>query len=630
MGPGTDREGLRRTAPLRSVPMASSEVIVSRRADGAILLRSPHALEPHPDKLTGRFAEWARRAPDRTFIAQRDPGGGWRTLAYGEAHARFRAIGEALLHRGLSAERPIAILSDNDIEHALLALAALHAGIPYVPVSPAYSLVSIDHGKLRYVMSRISPGLVFAADGEKFGRAIEAAVPPDAELVVTARPASRRAATLFRELERTPASGAVDRAFAAVGPDTIAKLLLTSGSTGNPKAVIQTQRMLCSNQQMLAQTLPFLREVPPVIVDWLPWNHTFGGNHNFGLVIWNGGTLYIDDGKPAPGHFEKTVRNLREIAPTVYFNVPRGFEELAPYLRREPDLRKTFFSRLGMLFYAGAGLAQPVWDAMDELAIEACGQRILWVTGLGATETGPSATFTRGDGVRSGIIGLPVPGVEVKLAPAEGKLEMRVRGPSVTPGYWREPELTRAAFDDEGFYRMGDAVGFVDPHDAGKGLIFDGRIAEDFKLSSGTWVSVGPLRTSFIAAGTPHVQDVVITGLNRDWLGALVFPNLAACRALCPELTPDAPLADVVAHEAVQARLQQILQALARESTGSSTRILRALWLDVPPSLDEGEITDKGSMNQGAVLKARAGLVEDLYAEPPERRATFVATVAAA
>ncbi len=607
-------------APVRRIAMPAGSVAVTRRADGNVVLRSPEALGPYPDKLTERFVDWADRVPDRVFIGERDASRAWRTLTYADAYERFRAIGEGLLERGLSPDRPVAILSDNDVEHALLALAAMHVGVPYFPVSSAYSLVSSDHAKLRHVFELLTPGLVFAADGEKFANAIKAVVPADVEVVTARAPVPGRTSTRFADLEDSPPTGAVDRAFGAVGADTIAKFLLTSGSTGNPKAVVQTQRMLCANQQMIAQALPYLHQMPPVLVDWLPWNHTFGSNHNFGLTIWNGGSLYIDDGKPVAGQFEKTVRNLREIAPTVYFNVPRGFEELVPFLRREPALREKFFSRLGMLFYAGAGLAQPVWDAMDELAVQTCGERILWVTGLGATETGPSATFTTRDGVRSGMIGLPVPGVEVKLAPEGDKAELRVRGPSVTPGYWRQPELTRGAYDDEGFYRMGDAVRFVDPDDPEQGLLFDGRVAEDFKLSSGTWVSVGPLRAKLIAAGAPQVQDVVLAGLNRDWLAALIFPNLEACRSLCPDLPPQASMAEVVRHEAVRARFQDLLDGLARESTGSSTRIARAMVLETPPSIDASEVSDKGSVNQRAVLTSRAALVEELYAEPPSPR----------
>jgi feruloyl-CoA synthase len=608
------------TAPVRRIPLGSPEVIVTRREDGSLLLRSPEALAPAPASLTERFGRWARETPDRTFIARRTAAGAWRTFGYAETFARFRAIAQALLDRKLSPDRPVVILSENDLEHALLALAAMHVGVPWAPVSSAYSLVSNDHAKLRYAIELLTPGLVFAADGERYAAAIRAAVPPGTEVVVTSVPVPGRATTLFDALAAARPTRAVDEAHAAVGPGTIAKLLLTSGSTGHPKAVINTHRMLCVNQQMIAQALPYLSEVPPVLVDWLPWNHTFGSNNNLGLVIHNGGTLYLDDGKPTPGEIEKSVRNLREIAPTVYFNVPRGFEELVPYLRRDPELRAKFFSRVGMLCYAGAGLSQPVWDAMDELAVQACGERILWVTGLGATETAPAVTFTRSDGVRSGMIGVPVPGVEVKLAPTEEKLELRVRGPSVTPGYWRRPELTGAAFDEEGFYRMGDAVRFVDPDDPRRGLVFDGRVAEDFKLTSGTWVSVGPLRAKLIAAGAPLVQDAVIAGLNRDWIGALIFPRLEDCRALCPGFPAKSAASEVLAQDAVRARFQALLDALAREATGSSTRIARAIVLEAPPSIDASEITDKGSINQRAVLRTRAALVEELYADPPSAR----------
>jgi feruloyl-CoA synthase len=445
-------------------------------------------------------------------------------------------------------------------------------------------------------------------------------VPASAELIVTESPPAGRATTPFSELPSTFAMAAVDRAHAAVGPDTIAKILFTSGSTGQPKGVVNTQRMLCSNQEMIACTLPHLRQVPPVIVDWLPWNHTFGGNHNFGLVLYNGGTLYIDDGKPLPGQFEGTVRNLREIAPTVYFNVPRAYEELVPYLHREPALREKFFSRVGMLFYAAAGLSQSVWDAFEELAVQTCGERILWITGLGATETAPFATCANWEAGRSGMIGLPVAGQEMKLAPVGDKLEVRFRGPNVTPGYWRQPELTRAAFDAEGYYKMGDALRFADPDHPERGLMFDGRLAEDFKLSTGTWASVGPLRTRFIAAGAPLVQDVVVAGHDRDYVAVLVFPRLDQCRGLCPQLPKQAPASEVLAHEQVRARFQDLLNELAGEATGTATRIERALLLEVPPSIDASEITDKGSINQRAVLEHRAGLVEELYARSPSAR----------
>jgi len=608
------------TTPIRKLPLGPSDATFVRREDGAILIRSPHALGLYPARLTERLVHWASAAPQRTFIAQRDASGAWRSLTYAQTLAQVRAVAQALIDRGLSADRPIAILSDNDIEHAVLGLAALHAGIPYAPISPAYSLVSSDHARLRYVLELLAPGLVFVAQGEKYAKAIAAAVPSSVELVVTDAPPAGRSSTAFSRLTGTTATAAVERAHAESGPDTVAKVLFTSGSTGKPKGVINTQRMLCSNQEMLAATLPSLREVPPVIVDWLPWNHTFGGNHNVGLVLYNGGTLYIDDGRPLPGLFERTVRNLREIAPTVYFNVPRGFEELASHLRREPALRERFFSRVGMLFYAGAGLPQPVWDAFDELAVETCGERILWITGLGATETAPLATCANWEAGRAGMIGLPVIGQEMKLAPAGDKFEARFRGPNVTPGYWKQPDLTRAAFDEEGYYRMGDAVRFDDPTHPERGLLFDGRLVEDFKLSSGSWASVGPLRTSFIAQGAPFVQDVVIAGHDRDFIAVLVFPRLADCRTLCPELSREAPAFEVLAHPAVRLQFEELLNRMAGLATGLSTRIERALLLEVPASIDAGEMTDKGSINQRAVLEHRAALVDELYARSPSAR----------
>jgi feruloyl-CoA synthase len=581
-------------ARARDVALGTADVRIDRRADGSILLQSPHPLSAYPQKLTERLAHWAREAPERTFIAQRDAAGEWRRLSYSDALRRVRSIGQALLDRGLSQDRPLAILSDNDIEHALLALACMHVGIAYAPVSSAYSVVSTDHMKLKHVIGLLTPGLVYASDGARFAKAVAAAVPAGTEVVFGDR---------FDLLESAPAGAAVDIAHAAVGPGTIAKFLLTSGSTGQPKAVINTQRMLCSNQQMLTQSLPSLRTEPPVLVDWLPWNHTAGSNHNLGLVLNHGGTLYIDEGKPVPGLIEKTVRNLREIGPTIYFNVPRGYEALLPFLREDAQLRKSFFSRLGLLQYAAAVLPQPIWRAYEELAIQTCGERILWITGYGATETAPSAMYTSRGAARAGTVGLPVDGLEMKLVPAADKLEARFRGPSITPGYWRQPELTRAAFDEEGFYRTGDALRFADPADPGQGFEFDGRTTEDFKLTTGTWVSVGPLRAKINTACSPLVQDVVITGHDRDQLGALVFPNMVVCR--------DVPAAEL------RARLQPVFDRLARESTGSSTRVARAMIMETPPSIDASEVTDKGSINQRAVLKNRSALVERLYANPP-------------
>ena len=605
-------------APMyRKVSLKHAPIDVRGDRERGFLLRSTMPLGPYPARLTERLLRWAADAPQRFFMAKRDASGAWRAISYAEALGYARSLGEALLERGLTAERPLMILSENDLEHAMLALAALHVGVPFVAVSPAYSLISRDHGKLRYVLDLMTPGLVFASNGERYANAIHAAVPADTELVVAAPPPAGRTATRYESLASTPATGRVDAAHAAIGPEMITKFLLTSGSTGMPKAVIHTQRMLTSNLQMLIECLPFLEEEPPVLVDWLPWNHTFGGNHNCGLTLYCGGTLYIDEGKPTPQLVAETLRNLREVAPTVYFNVPRGFEEIVHALEADRTLAKKFFSRVKLLFYAAASLSQPIWDSLHRIAEQTCGERILMITGLGMTETSPFAICANWEAGRSGGIGHPAPGTELKLAPVGDKLEVRHRGPHVTPGFWRQPELTRGAFDDEGFYRGGDAARFVDERDPQKGLAFDGRIAEDFKLDTGTWVSVGPLRAQVIAAGAPYVQDVVITGLDRREVGALVIPHLDSCRKIAPELSADAPLAEIVGQPKAHAFFQRLFDSLSLKSTGATNRIARAMLLTEPLSIDLNEITDKGSVNQRAVLDARAALVEELYAARP-------------
>ena len=536
----------------------------------------------------------------------------------GQAFASVRAIAAALLERELSPERPIAILSGNDIEHALLGLAAMHVGVPYAPISVPYSLVSRDFKKLKAIIEILTPGLVFAADGAAFAPAIAATVPQDVEVAVTANPASDRPMTPFTELLDARPTAAVEAAHAKVGPATVAKILFTSGSTGQPKGVINTQQMLCANQAMIRGGLAFLGDgEPPVLVDWLPWNHTYGSNHNFGLVLDRGGSLYIDEGKPMPGAIEATARNLRDIAPTIYFNVPKGFEMLLPHLSEDRALRERFFSRLKLMFYAGAGLSQHVHDAFQELAVKTVGERIMFLTSLGSTETAPAALACSWESEQIGNIGLPLPGLELKLVPNEGKLETRMRGPNITPGYWRAPALTAAAFDEEGFYKIGDALKFADAAEPAKGLLFDGRIAEDFKLATGTWVSVGPLRMAFITQCAPLVRDVVLAGPDRDELAALIIPDVEACRKRAPELPPDAAAAVVLAHPQVRKAFEQFLGALSDPRRGTSARIGRAILLAEPPSLDVGEVTDKGSINQRAVLAHRAALVEELYADPP-------------
>jgi feruloyl-CoA synthase len=464
------------------------------------------------------------------------------------------------------------------------------------------------------IVKLLTPGLVYAADGQRYGAAIAAAVPAEVEVAVRARPPAGRSAKLFGDLLATSATPVVDAAHAAITADTIAKFLFTSGSTERPKGVINTHRMLCSNQQIILQAFPFMAEEPPVLVDWLPWNHTFGGNHNYGIALYNGGTLYIDDGKPMQPLMQETLRNLREIATNVYFNVPKGFEELVHALQSDAQLRETFFRRLRLMFYAGAGLPKPVADRLYAIAEQHCGERVGIYTGLGMTETAPFAIGTVRIGEVAGAIGNPAPGVTMKLVPAEDKLELRYQGPGVTPGYWRAPDLTAGAFDEEGFFRSGDAVRFLDRDDPSRGFVFDGRVAEDFKLSTGTWVSVGPLRTAALVEGAPHVHDVVVTGHDRDEVGLLIFPRLDSCRSLAG-LGKEADSHAVVNSRPVRAFFAGMLERLRTQATGAIARVTRALVLADLPSIDLGEVTDKGSINQRVVLAHRSAAVEALYGD---------------
>ncbi|MGQ3358188.1 MAG: feruloyl-CoA synthase [Phreatobacter sp.] len=593
--------------------LGTLDPLVEDRADGARLVTVRQGLGPYPRALTDRLVHWAAAAPDRTFLAERGPDGAWRQLTYAEALGQVRSLAAGLLHHDLSAERPVAILSGNSIDHALVALAAMMIGVPYAPISPPYSLVARDFGKLSYCIDLLTPGLVFVADARPF-RAALAAVAGEGRVMVAARGAEAVGAVPLTALAGDAADPAVDAAHAAVGPDTIAKFLLTSGSTGEPKAVINTQRMLMANQVMLEQCFPFLAETPPVFVDWLPWNHTFGSNHNFGMVLTHGGTLHLDEGKPVAAGILPTVRNLREIAPTAYFNVPKGYEALLPHLQADPAFARHFFSRLEMLFYAGAGLAQPVWDGYRALAREAVGRDVPFVTGLGATETAPSAIMNLRTTGQAGAIGLPMVGVTLKLVPAGAKLEARVKAETVTPGYWRRPDLTAKVFDEEGYYCFGDAVAYADPADLSKGFLFDGRLSEDFKLATGTWVSVGPLRHVLNSALDPLIRDTVITGHDRDEVGVLLVPDREACAAFAGLKAGDPGL---LTHGQLVAEVTRRLADLAKEATGSSNRVVRAMILDDPPSLEHGELTDKGSINQRAVLARRAGLVGALHAPAP-------------
>ena len=569
---------------------APAEVRVEHRGDGTIVLRSPLELRGHARAVGEWLVDWANKAPDRVFLAERK-GEGWRTISYREALELARRVGQGLLDRGLDASKPVVILSDNSVDHALLALGAMHVGVPVAPVSPAYSLMSKDFAKLKAIFELVRPGLVWTSDPAKFAPALAA---------IGASP------TPIAGLLAEKAGSRVDEAFARIGPDTVAKILFTSGSTGIPKGVVNTQRMLTVNQEQCALVWPFLEDRPQVLVDWLPWNHTFGGNNNFDMMLRNGGTIYIDGGKPAPGLIEITAGNLKEVSPTMYFNVPRGFDLLVPFLEKDAELRANFFRKLDFVVYAGAALPQNLWERMKRLAEAELGRDLPLVSAWGSTETAPMATGVHYTVGRTGNIGLPVPGCELKLVPAAGKLEVRVKGANVTPGYYEREDLTKAAFDEEGFYRIGDAVKFADPDDPARGLVFDGRIAEDFKLSTGTWVHVGATRVKLIAAGDPLIQDAVITGHERSDVGALVFLNAQAVKAK----GLDEP--------AVREHLRAAMKKLAAETgTGSSTHPVRVLVMNEPPSIDANEITDKGYINQRAVIERRGTLVEKLHADLP-------------
>ena len=607
------------TATFRPLKFGVTRVSLRDGVPGTHYLKAEQELQAYPERMTDRLRHWAQTAPDRTFMARRakladGTLGDWQHITYAQAWAQGRSIAQALIERGLNAERPVVILSENSLEHALLALGSMIAGVPFVPTSPPYSLISQDYDKLKHVLRTVTPGLVFASDAARYGKAIVATVGSDVEVVLAEGDLGpSRAVSAFQQLTSTPVTAQVDQAIAATGPDTIVKFLFTSGSTKLPKAVINTQRLWCANQQQMSQSMPVLAEEPLVLVDWLPWNHTFGGNHNFGMVLFHGGTLYIDDGKPTPALMHETLRNLREVAPTVYFNVPTGFEAIAQAMTTDDALRKNLLSRVKMFFYAGAALAQPIWDSLYASQEREIGERIVMSTGLGMTESGPFAIFVTSPNVRAGDLGVPTPGMELKLVDMQGKTEVRYRGPNISPGYWRAPQETAEAFDEEGFFCTGDAVKWIDETDIHLGLKFDGRIAEDFKLATGTFVSVGPLRGKIIAAGAPYIQDVVLTGLNMKEVGAMVFPT-PAVRALSG-LNADAPLADVLNAAPVLAHFQKVLDELAKTATGSANRIARLCLLSEAPTIDRGEITDKGSINQRAVLAHRAETVAALHAD---------------
>lgn len=598
-------------APFKPLPMKGPDVSVERRADGSIVITSNHAPGQGPRSIAHLFAQKALEHPDRPYLKQREPGHGpWRQVSYGEALRRVEGIAQWLLDQGLTADDSVMILSGNSIEHALVTLGAYAAGIPAAPVSPAYSLISTDHAKLRHCFERVAPRVVFAQSGALFAKAIETLKALDPSLLIVTADGTGEGAIAFETVAATAPTPALAAALETVGPATVAKYLFTSGSTGVPKAVPQTHGMMAgviAGQEGLRAEEPATGEVPQSL-EWMPWSHISAGNIGFNAVIWGGGTLHIDEGKPLPGMFETTIKNLYEVSPVVFGSAPIAFSMLAEAMENDPTLRASFFKNLRYMGYGGATLSNDVYERLQALAVAETGCRIPLTTMYGATET-QGVTVTHWATERVGLVGLPLPGIQLKLAPSGSKYEVRVKGPTVASGYHKDPEKTAAAFDEEGFYRLGDAARFVDPDDPSKGLVFDGRVTEDFKLDTGTWVSVGVLRPDIVAACSPYIHDAVITGQDKPFIGAMLWPSPAVLAALVADPGPGTPLDKLVA--IVRARLS----AFNAAAGGSSRRVARFTILTEPPSIDAGEITDKGYVNQRAALERRADRVAALYAK---------------
>lgn len=603
--------------PFRKVNFVPPRLAVVRRADGSIVLRNENPMDPPPRNVIEPLRQWADEKPHGTWLGERGGDGAWRRLTFAEAARAVNAIAQGLIDRGMhlggAAHGPLMVLSGNSIEHALMTYGAIAAGVPVAPVSRTYSLMSEDHAKLKHVFGILKPRMVFVQDGALYEPALRALDLEGVEVVCAGSPPEGVPATDYLALVNTAPGPHVEEVYGRLGHETVAKYLFTSGSTGEPKAVVNTHGMMCVNVRMIRATQVRDETDEFVLLSWLPWNHTFGGNAILNTVLATGGTLYLDGGLPMPGRFDETLRNLREIAPTIYSNVPAAYSMLAPELEQDEGLARNFFSRLKMLSYGGAALSEDVYARIQNVAVRVTGERIMFSTGYGATETAPTITSVHWETDRVGLIGLPLPGVELKLAPVGGKYEVRVRGPAVTPGYLGRPDLTEAAFDEEGFYRLGDAARFVDPERPEEGLVFDGRVAEDFKLATGTWVNAGRLRIAALAALGGLAQDALVAGQDRPFVALLIWPNLAAARTLTGN--PGLSAEEAVVHPLLAERVREGLRRHNARHPGSSTRIARTLLMAEPPDMDAGEITDKGYVNQRAALERRARLVKRLYDE---------------
>ncbi|WP_417722129.1 feruloyl-CoA synthase [Salipiger sp.] len=595
----------------RTTQYLPHEVIREDRADGTILLRSAHGLGPVADRTGDWLHRWAAEAPERVFLAERH-GAGWREESYAAVLEQVRAIASALLSRGMGAQTPIMVISGNGVDHGLLALAAQYVGVPIVPVAEQYALIHGAHNRLVHAVELIRPAMVYTVDAELYAEAL--ALPAMAGIeIVASRTGGRSDLTAFADLLKGDGAADVEAARALVGPDTVGKILMTSGSTSEPKGVLTTQRMMCVNQAQLAATLPFLTVRPPRLVDWLPWNHVFGGSHNFNMMLANGGSLYIDDGKPVKGLFARTLENLGMVTGTLCFNVPVGFAMLHAALREDAALRRRFFEELDLVFYAGASLPQEIWQGFEAMAMEVKGEVPLMTSSWGLTETAPACILQQEPTDRSGVVGVPVPGVTAKLIPdADGRCEVRVRGPNVMPGYLNDPERTAAAFDAEGYLVTGDAMVFVDPADPSRGLRFDGRISEDFKLLTGTWVRAGQLRMDMLACLAPLAADLVVTGADRDGIGVMIFPDRGALERAGYSAEEDG---GALSCPRLAEEIRRRLAERARAASGSSTRVERAILCAAPPSMPDGEMTAKGNLNVRRVLDRRADLLARLHGE---------------